>query len=73
LTRYLEAEQGRGRLGPQAQPPFIAAGLLGACQHRAFATLLSGPSNTMEVPGLKTDLDDYARRVVRTLLTSQLP
>ncbi|MFZ0214810.1 MAG: TetR/AcrR family transcriptional regulator [Candidatus Dormiibacterota bacterium] len=73
LVRYLEAEQERGRLSGGAQPPFIAAGLLGACQHRAFATLLGGPAGLAVAPGLDTEVDEYARRLVDTLLTSQLP
>jgi AcrR family transcriptional regulator len=72
LVRYLRAEQEAGRLGPPAQPAFVAAGLLGACQHRALAGLLIGPSGEAP-PGLDADLDRYARQVVRTLLTSQLP
>lgn len=72
LVRYLEAERKGGRLAEAAQPPFIAAALLGACQHRAFASLLGGP-HAPPVPGLDTELDDYARAIVRTLLTSQVP
>ncbi|HKA12185.1 MAG TPA: helix-turn-helix domain-containing protein [Candidatus Dormibacteraeota bacterium] len=72
LVRYLQAEQEVGRLGPQAQPAFLAAALLGSCQHRAFATLLAGPAAPEAPPGLDTDVDEYARQVVRTLLTSQL-
>jgi AcrR family transcriptional regulator len=73
LVRYLQAEQERGRLGAQAQPTFIAAGLLGACQYRAFAALIAGTAGVAQVPGLDADVDEYARRVVETLLTSQLP
>ncbi len=72
LLRYLGLEQERGRLRQDAQLPFIAAGLLGACQHRAFAALLGGESSPA-VPGLDTDFDEYARGVAHTLLTSQLP
>ena len=72
LVRYLSLEQDRGRLGADAQLPFIAAGLLGACQHRAFAALLAGES-APPAPGLDTDLDEYTQRVVQTLLASQLP
>jgi AcrR family transcriptional regulator len=72
LLRYLGLEQERGRLSEEAQLPFIAAGLLGACQHRAFAALLGGESSP-PIPGLDTDVDVYARQVAHTLLTSQLP
>ena len=71
LVRYLQAEQKVGRLGPQAQPAFLTAALLGSCQHRAFVTLLEGPA-APDAPGLDIDIDEYARQVVRTLLTSQL-
>jgi AcrR family transcriptional regulator len=72
LVRYLGLEQACGRLGEDAQLPFIAAGLLGACQHRAFAVLLGGDGSP-PVPGLDTDLEEYGRRVAHTLLASQLP
>ena len=73
LVAYLQAERERGRLGSQARTPFIAAGLLGACQHRAFASLVAGSSAPDLPPGLDTDVEEYARQVVATLLTSQLP
>lgn len=72
LLRYLRLEQERGRLREDAQLPFIAAGLLGACQHRAFTSLLGGES-APPVPGLDTDLDEFARQVAHALLTSQVP
>lgn len=72
LVRYLAAEQEHGRLREDAQLPFIAAGLLGACQHRAFAALIGGP-DALAAPGLDTDLDDYARQIAHTLLAAQLP
>lgn len=72
LVRYLAAEQERGRLREDAQPPFIAAALLGACQHRAFAALIGG-EGAAPAPGLDTPVDDYARQVVHTLLAPQLP
>ncbi len=72
LVRYLAAEQERGRLRQDAELPFIAAALLGACQHRAFASLFGG-HGTPAAPGLDSDLDDYARQVAHVLLTSQLP
>jgi AcrR family transcriptional regulator len=72
LVGYLQAEQETGRLGPQAQPAFLAAALLGSCQHRAFATLLAGPAAPKAPPGLDAGADEYARQVVRTLLNSQL-
>src|SRR6266542_669854 len=36
LIAYLEAERAAGRLGPAADPAFIAAALLGACLQHAF-------------------------------------
>lgn len=72
LVRYLAAEQERGRLRNDAQLPFIAAGLLGACQHRALAALIGGGEGA-PAPGFDTDLDGYARQVAHTLLTAQLP
>ncbi|MDQ6637016.1 MAG: TetR/AcrR family transcriptional regulator [Candidatus Dormibacteraeota bacterium] len=73
LVRYLEAEQQAGRLAPDAQPAFLAAGLLGACQHRAFASLLIGTADQERPPGLDVDIDAYAQGIVRTLLTAQIP
>ncbi len=73
LVGYLEAERERGRLAAEARPPFIAAALLGACQYRAFAALIIGSAGPVRPPGLDIDTDEYARLVVNTLLTSQLP
>ena len=73
LVRYLQAEQQAGRLGSDAQPAFLAAALLGSCQHRAFAGLLIGGSDEELPPGLDVDTETYARKVVRTLLTAQIP
>src|SRR6266540_363937 len=39
LIAYLEAERAAGRLGPAADPAFIAAALLGACLQHAFLSL----------------------------------
>jgi AcrR family transcriptional regulator len=77
LVRYLQTEQEAGRLGPGAQPPYLAAAVLGACQHRAFAALVSGSEGQGEgqaqPAGLDTDVDEYARQVVRVLLSAQVP
>lgn len=73
LIRYLEAEQRAGRLAEHAKPPFIAATLLGACQQYAFLSLLVGEAALAEGAGLPTDVDEYARQVVRTVLAAQLP
>ncbi|MDR0358861.1 MAG: TetR/AcrR family transcriptional regulator [bacterium] len=70
LVRYLQAEQETGRLAPDAQPPYLAAAVLGACQHRAFAALIGGQA-VEQPPGLDADVDDYARGVVRVLLSAQ--
>lgn len=72
LVRYLQAEQEAGRLAPDAQPAYLAAAVLGACQHRAFAALVGG-SAVEQPPGLDTDVDEYARGVVRVVLSAQAP
>ena len=72
LAGYLRAEQEAGRLRPEAEPLYLAAALLGACQHRAFAGLMVG-SAPERPPGLDVSAEDYARAVVRTLLTAQVP
>jgi AcrR family transcriptional regulator len=73
LERYLAAEQQAGRLSSRAEPAFIAGCLLGACQHRAFATLVAGVGTAGAPPGLEVDVDDYAAGIVRVLLTAQEP
>jgi AcrR family transcriptional regulator len=72
LAAYLEAEREAGRLSRQADPPFMAAALLGACLQHAFLSLLAEPAAMANV-GLPVDVDEYARRVVRTVLAGQLP
>src|SRR6266487_575218 len=61
LIAYLEAEREAGRLGREADPPFIAAALLGACLQYAFLSLLAEPAALAAV-GLPPDVDEYARR-----------
>src|SRR6266700_1774883 len=72
LIAYLEAEREAGRLGRDADPPFIAAALLGACLQYAFLSLLAEPAALAAV-GLPPDVDEYARRAVRTVLAGHLP
>src|SRR6266536_2700390 len=72
LIAYLEAEREAGRLGREADPPFIAAALLGACLQYAFLSLLAEPAALAAV-GLPPDVDEYARRAVRTVLAGHLP
>jgi AcrR family transcriptional regulator len=72
LVRYLEAEREAGRLAEGAQPAYLAGAVLGACQHRAFAALVGG-SAVEQPPGLDTDVDEYARQVVRVVLSAQVP
>src|SRR6266516_4681661 len=48
----------------EADPPFIAAALLGACLQYAFLSLLAQPAALAAV-GLPPDVDEYARRAVR--------
>src|SRR6266704_1820506 len=71
LIAYLEAERAAGRLGPTADPAFIAA-LLGACLQHAFLSLLADPAALAAV-GLPPDAGEYARGVVRTVLAGHLP
>jgi AcrR family transcriptional regulator len=72
LIAYLEAERAAGRLGPTADPAFIAAALLGACLQHAFLSLLADPAALAAV-GLPPDAGEYARGVVRTVLAGHLP
>jgi AcrR family transcriptional regulator len=72
LIAYLEAEREAGRLGRQADVPFIAAALLGACLQYAFLSLLAEPTGLAAI-GLPPDVDEYARRAVRTVLAGHLP
>lgn len=72
LIRYLEAEQHTGRLARDADPAFIAVSLLGACQQHAFLTLLAGSEALADGARLPSDVDAYARQLVRTLLAHQL-
>ncbi len=72
LAAYLEAERARGRLDRRADPPLLAAALLGACLQHAFLSLLSEPA-AMAGVGLPPDVDEYARGVVRTVLAGHLP
>ncbi len=72
LIAYLEAERAAGRLGPAADPAFIAAALLGACLQHAFLSLLADPAALAAV-GLPPDAGEYARGVVRTVLAGNLP
>ena len=68
LIAYLEAEQRAGRIDAGAEPPFLAAALLGGCQQHAFLTLVAGPGPLVETARLPADPQPYARALVRTLL-----
>lgn len=72
LIAYLEAERETGRLARHADAPSIAAALLGACLQHAFLSLLATPAAMASV-GLPNDVDEYARRVVRSILAGHLP
>ncbi|MFI8190832.1 TetR/AcrR family transcriptional regulator [Streptomyces sp. NPDC085946] len=61
LAAYLRAEQAAGRISADADPFAAASLLLGACVQRAFAYEMS--------PGGRPDVDDFARRLARTLLS----
>ncbi|MFI6205523.1 TetR/AcrR family transcriptional regulator [Streptomyces sp. NPDC051041] len=61
LTAYLRAEQAAGRVRADADPFAAASLLIGACAQRAFAYDAA--------PGGRPPVDDFARRLVRTLLS----
>ncbi|MEV5431151.1 helix-turn-helix domain-containing protein [Streptomyces sp. NPDC052701] len=61
LAGYLRAEQAAGRVSADADTFAAASLLLGACAQRAFAYEAS--------PGGRPDVDDFARRLARTLLS----
>jgi AcrR family transcriptional regulator len=68
LIGYLEAEQRVGRLAADAPLPYIAAALLGGCQQHAFLTRLAGPEAVAAGAGLPADAEEFAARLVRTVL-----
>jgi AcrR family transcriptional regulator len=72
LVGYLEAERDAGRLAPGAEPAFMAAALLGACLHHAFTSILTEPA-ALAGAGVPAGAEEYARGIVRTVLTRQLP
>lgn len=72
LNAYIEAEQRAGRVLPSAEPPYLAAALLGACQQYAFLTLLTKSEVLASVARLPADASDYARGVVNALLAGHL-
>ncbi|MGW1726974.1 TetR/AcrR family transcriptional regulator [Streptomyces sp. NPDC002306] len=61
LGAYLRAEQAAGRVAPDADTFAAASLLLGACAQRAFAY-----DATRD--GTRPPVDDFARRLARTLL-----
>lgn len=71
LIAYLDDERERGRLLPDARPAYLAATLIGACQQYAFLNLLTREEVISAVAGLPRDHAEYARGVVRALLTRQ--
>src|SRR6266511_4114415 len=58
LIAYLEAERAAGRVGPAADPAFIAATLLGACLQHAFLSLLADPA-ALDPPARHGGLSGY--------------
>jgi hypothetical protein len=64
LTRYLRAEQGRGRLTASADPEAMAQLLLGACFQQAFLADYSG------VRPAEPELATLARRLVAGVLAT---
>ncbi|TYB46181.1 TetR/AcrR family transcriptional regulator [Actinomadura chibensis] len=73
LIGYLEAEQRAGRLSPDAAPPFLAAALLGGCQQHAFLTRLAGADAVAAGARLPAAPEEFAARLVRTVLAGHLP
>lgn len=71
LIAYLEAEQGAGRLGAGARPEYLAAALIGACQQYSFIRLITDPAVMTDTARLPAEPGEYAREVVRVLLTGQ--
>ena len=66
LAGYFAAEQSAGRIAADAQPPYLAALLLGACHQYAFLELLNGPEQ-MAAAGLPADSAEYARQIAATI------
>ncbi|MFI0483990.1 TetR/AcrR family transcriptional regulator [Actinomadura sp. 9N215] len=73
LIGYLEAERRAGRLTEDAPLPFIAAALLGGCQQHAFLTRIAGPEAVAEGARLPAAPEEFAARLVRTVLAGHLP
>ncbi|WUH97861.1 TetR/AcrR family transcriptional regulator [Spirillospora sp. NBC_00431] len=73
LIGYLEAERRAGRLAADASPPFLAAALLGGCQQHAFLTRIAGPEAVAAGARLPAAPDEFATRLVRTVLAGHLP
>jgi AcrR family transcriptional regulator len=70
--RYLEGEQQAGRVSPDTDTAVLAAALLGACQQHAYLSLVAGPAALTGTARLPDDADEYAARVVTTLMTGHL-
>ncbi|TDD95466.1 TetR/AcrR family transcriptional regulator [Actinomadura rubrisoli] len=73
LIGYLEAERRAGRLADGAPLPFIAAALLGGCHQHAFLTRLAGPEAVAAGARLPEEPEEFAERLVRTILAGHLP
>jgi AcrR family transcriptional regulator len=69
---YLEAERHGGRLAPDAPAAYLAVSLIGACQQYAFVRLLTSAEAMTGLAGLPPDPAEYAREVVRTVMTGHL-
>jgi AcrR family transcriptional regulator len=72
LIGYLEAERKAGRLADGAPLPFIAAALLGGCQQHAFLTRLAGPETVAAGARLPAAPEEFAARLVETVLAGHL-
>lgn len=70
--RYLEGEQQAGRVSPDTDTAVLAAALLGACQQHAYLSLVAGPAALIGAARLPEDADEFAGRVVTTLLAGHL-
>jgi AcrR family transcriptional regulator len=70
LTGYFEAERDAGRLRDDLRPGYLAVLLLGGCQQYTFLTLIAGPDLIASSSALPADPGEYARQLVRTLLST---
>lgn len=71
VAAYLEREHAHGRMPDRPSWPAAAAMLIGACQQYVYLEMLTPGGIRDLAPGQLDSDADYAREVVRTLLTDQ--